>query len=149
METFKNKTTKTVNNIANKGKDFVESVADKISHYVKNPEALNNLLDQAFKKASIEESANTNLQRIGSIFKNFFTMIREAIKGEYRHIATGKIILGIAALIYIVLPKDVLPERLPFIGMLDDVAVLAWFIKTADEELKKYNEWKATNVATV
>jgi len=145
METIKNKTTK----IAGKGRHFIESVADKISHYVKNPEALNSLLDEAFKKASIEESANTNIHRLTGIFKNFFAMVKEFFKGEYRNISTGKVILGVAALIYIVLPKDFVPEKLPFIGVLDDVAVLAWFIKTADEEVKKYNEWKATDVATV
>ncbi len=145
METFKNKTAK----IATKGKNIIESIADKVSHYVKNPEALNTLLDEAFKKASIEESTNTNIHRLSGIFKSFFAMTKESFRGEYNQISIGKIVLGIAALIYIVLPKDFLPDRLPFIGALDDIAVLAWFIKTADEEVKKYNDWKVTNVATV
>ena len=59
--------------------------------------------------------------------------------GKYKGYDTKKLILIIAAILYVVAPFDFLPDLIPG-GLIDDVSIAAWAIKEAGEELKRYRE---------
>lgn len=44
----------------------------------------------------------------------------------------------IAALVYFVMPLDVMPDFAPLLGYLDDIGVVAWTIKFLGEEVTSY-----------
>jgi uncharacterized membrane protein YkvA (DUF1232 family) len=50
-----------------------------------------------------------------------------------------KIIL-IIALLYIISPIDLIPDVIPFVGMLDDVLVAGYAIKQVADELERYKK---------
>jgi uncharacterized membrane protein YkvA (DUF1232 family) len=52
-----------------------------------------------------------------------------------------KIIL-IIALLYIVSPVDLIPDSIPFLGVLDDVLVAGYAIKQTASELERYRKFK-------
>lgn len=52
-----------------------------------------------------------------------------------------KIVL-IIALLYIVSPIDLLPDSIPFIGVLDDMLVAGYAIKQTASELERYRKFK-------
>lgn len=52
-----------------------------------------------------------------------------------------KIVL-IIALLYIVSPIDLIPDGIPFIGLLDDLLVAGYAIKQAASELERYRKFK-------
>lgn len=63
-----------------------------------------------------------------------------AIK-EYQGISLAEIIAIIAALIYFVSPIDVIPDSIPFAGILDDALVAGIVVSWCDEDIDKYMEW--------
>lgn len=56
----------------------------------------------------------------------------------------GKKITLIIALLYIVSPIDLIPDAIPFVGMLDDVMVAGYAIKEVAEELERYKKTAQT-----
>jgi len=46
-------------------------------------------------------------------------------------------------LMYFLSPFDAVPDWIPGIGMLDDIAVLAWVMKSLESELNAFRAWRA------
>ncbi len=123
-------------------------MADKVSHYFKNPEELNNILSEAFNKATLE-TENKSIKRLLEMLATATRMVRASISGEYENLSKPKLLLMVGALIYFVLPQDLIPDKIPVIGVVDDLAVLAFFIKTASDEIAKFEEWEKTHVSAL
>ncbi|MCY1373419.1 hypothetical protein D9M69_606940 [compost metagenome] len=49
----------------------------------------------------------------------------------------------VGALIYFVTPLDALPDWLVGVGFADDLAVMAWVLKTWSGELDAFRAWRA------
>jgi uncharacterized membrane protein YkvA (DUF1232 family) len=71
-----------------------------------------------------------------------FSMVKDYVSGAYREIPWTTITGVIGALVYILSPIDLIPDFIPFIGLIDDAAVLALCLKTIAADLHKYKAWK-------
>lgn len=65
--------------------------------------------------------------------------------GKYKDYDGKKLILIIAAVIYVVTPFDIWPDFIPP-GFIDDVTIVAWAMKEAASELEKYKEIKSKDL---
>jgi len=45
-------------------------------------------------------------------------------------------------LLYFILPTDLIPDFIPVIGYLDDLAVLTTLMNSLDKEIREYRIWK-------
>jgi len=63
-------------------------------------------------------------------------------RGEYRAISSQALLAVVAALLYFVTPLDALPDWLPLVGFIDDLAVLAWVLRTWSDELAAFRAWR-------
>ncbi|MDM8347781.1 YkvA family protein [Pseudomonas sp. sp1636] len=63
-------------------------------------------------------------------------------RGEYRAISSQALLAVVAALLYFVTPLDGLPDWLPVLGFIDDLAVLAWVLRTWSDELAAFRAWR-------
>jgi uncharacterized membrane protein YkvA (DUF1232 family) len=63
-------------------------------------------------------------------------------RGEYRAISGQALLAIVAALLYFVTPLDALPDWLPVAGFIDDLAVLAWVIRSWRAELGAFQAWR-------
>ena len=48
----------------------------------------------------------------------------------------------VAALLYFLSPLDMIPDWLPGVGLLDDLAVLAWVVRHWQAELDAFKVWR-------
>jgi uncharacterized membrane protein YkvA (DUF1232 family) len=64
-------------------------------------------------------------------------------RGEYRAISPKAILSVVAGLMYFLSPLDAIPDWIPGLGMLDDIAVLAWVMKSLNVELDAFRAWRA------
>lgn len=70
-------------------------------------------------------------------------MVKMWRKGEYKTSAID-IVLPLLGLLYVISPIDLIPEiAVPFIGSLDDLAVLAVIIPKLMKEVDKFLLWEA------
>ena len=63
-------------------------------------------------------------------------------RGEYRAISPKAMVTVVAGLLYFVSPLDAIPDWLLGVGLLDDIAVLAWVMKSLDGELSAFRAWR-------
>lgn len=64
-------------------------------------------------------------------------------RGEYRAISSQALLAVVAALLYFLTPLDALPDWLLGVGLVDDLAVLAWVLRTWSGELELFRRWRA------
>lgn len=70
-------------------------------------------------------------------------------RGEYRAIGSRTLVAVVAALLYFLTPLDALPDWLPGLGLVDDLAVLAWVLRTWREELAAFRAWREAQAPEV
>jgi len=135
--------TRRTKNTESKIKGYFGNLVEKATHYMKNPDEFNNLLNEVFKKANVD-SGNKAVKKMSEMLQSLFRMTKASFSGEYTELPKVKIFLGLAAAAYIIAPKDLIPDNIPFIGMLDDMVVLAWLIKVSNDEIIKFRAWEGT-----
>lgn len=70
-------------------------------------------------------------------------------RGEYRSIDTQALLAVMAALLYFVTPIDGIPDWLFGLGLVDDLAVLTWVMRTWRNELAAFEQWRAAQTPEV
>lgn len=120
------------------------------------------LLENGFVEAEIllkdEDKLEKFLQRLekrlkeipiaGSVLSEvpvWISLVRSYTKKEYTTIPGGTIIAIISALLYFLSPIDVIPDVIPGVGIVDDIAVLTFCWKMIEADIDEYVEWRARN----
>ena len=114
-----------------------EEYKEKAVEFLRDAEELEKLLlrvDEKFK----------SIPKVGDKLKyipEMILIVRSYAIKEYQDISLSEIIAIIAALIYFVSPIDVIPDSIPFAGILDDALVAGIVVGWCDEDIDKYMEW--------
>ena len=112
---------------------------DRMLRYTQGKDFGNVLNEKDFWK-KIEKAAPA-LKRILKDLKDLYTLFIDSIKGRYKlHPAVLSIIGG--GLLYFIIPLDLIPDYLPVVGLLDDLALLSTIINSLQKELAEYREFK-------
>ena len=109
-----------------RGKDFGEFI---------NDEAIRNKINRAYPAL---KKALENVRELYALFK-------DSVKGDYKlHPANVAMIGG--GLLYFILPADLIPDFIPLVGYLDDLAVLTTITNSLKGEINTYRNWKETGI---
>lgn len=73
------------------------------------------------------------------------SLVKSYAKKEYRKIPLGSILAIISALLYWLLPVDVILDAIPGIGYIDDAAVVAACINLVENDVEEYDKWRKEN----
>ena len=115
--------------------------------YIKQPTRLKTLLADAYKKASEKNDVGTIAHEAWDTLQTMFRLIKASVSGEYTGVPTSTVAAAVAVLIYFLSPIDLIPDFIPVLGLLDDVALVAWFSTTLKHEMDKFHEWELTRPA--
>ena len=112
---------------------------NKAQLYAFNPLKLKNLL--------LQLSSCMSRKGLLKIKDNLLLMrdyLSDIATGKYKEYNGKKLIIIVAAILYVVAPFDLLPDFIPP-GWIDDISIVAWAIKEASEELEKYKDYITKN----
>lgn len=87
----------------------------------------------------------TSDRRIVEIREDLITFIqlcKSWLSGDYRDISKSAIVSLLAAIMYFLIPFDVLPDFIFGFGYLDDVAVVRYVLKTLHREIEAFRLWQ-------
>lgn len=110
-----------------------------------NMEVLKDLIKALFENLSkLKEKIlqNKALKREYEKFKVFLSMIRDYSEGKYTEVPKWTITAMVFVLLYVLNPIDLIPDIMPVVGFMDDIAVLYLIWQLVKDDLKKYMEWK-------
>lgn len=89
-----------------------------------------------------------SLPMVGSVLANvptMFKLLNSYLKGEYTDIPRRQLIIIVSAISYLISPIDLIPDFIPVVGLLDDMAIVTVCIKATQDELGKYLVWRKEN----
>lgn len=113
--------------------DVIDSVAGQV-----NPEDENRVLNDVNEKVkTLDQSNNSTIKELLLHVKLAFSMLRDK---QYNLSWKSKSLL-IAGLLYFLLPSDLTPDFIPFIGYIDDAAVISAIFKRLAHEVKSYQSF--------
>ena len=73
------------------------------------------------------------------------SMVKDYYSRKYTEVPWHVISSIGAALLYVLSPIDLIPDFIPFIGYIDDAAVIAFCLNQVRSEVDKYKLWKESN----
>ena len=117
--------------------------------YIKQPTRLKSLLTDAYRKASEKNDVGTIAHEAWDTLQTMFRLVKASTSGEYTGVPTSTVLAAVAVFIYFISPIDLIPDFIPVLGLLDDVALVAWFSTTLKDEMDKFQEWELTRPSEV
>ncbi|PJJ48669.1 uncharacterized membrane protein YkvA (DUF1232 family) [Hymenobacter chitinivorans DSM 11115] len=131
------------------GSPLFKKFLGKAEDYIKRPTRIKQLLNDAYQKASDKNDVGTMAHEAWENLQILFRLIKTSVSGEYTGLPTPTIIAAVAVVIYFLSPIDLIPDFIPVLGLLDDVALVAWFTSTLTGEMDKFKEWERTRPIVV
>lgn len=102
------------------------------------------VLNEAATKLADKESKTNKFQQLFEVALTLVRLVRSYVSGEYREISTSTIVSGLAVLLYVLSPIDLIPDFIPVLGFLDDLSLVSWFVGKFQGEISRFREWEAT-----
>jgi uncharacterized membrane protein YkvA (DUF1232 family) len=131
------------------GSAFFKKFLASAEGYIKQPTRLKKLLTDAYEKASEKKELGTLAHEAWDTLQSLFRLIKLSISGEYTELPASTVVAAVAVLLYFLSPIDLIPDFIPVLGLLDDMALVAWFSTSIKHELDKFHNWEAAKAATV
>lgn len=106
------------------------------------------LLSDNGKVEEILRTAETKLKEVPEIGEKvaqlplMLSMIRSYITKEYTQVSNKVVISMIGAFLYLITPRDLINDKIPVLGIVDDVAILGLALKLNEKELEEYSLWR-------
>ena len=104
-------------------------------------------LDQILEKsARILEKVLSNETFSREIHKVriLIRMLSDYRKGDYKEVPWNTVAAIGVALLYILMPIDLIPDVIPIVGFTDDIAMLLFVWKMVMKDVKDYVRWKCS-----
>ena len=122
---------------------FARALTDAKS-CVNDPESLDALFNQAAKKAAAipRDPFKENWPYLHTMLR----LVRAYHRGEYDQVSDGALLWIIAALNYLIDPFDLIPDKTPFLGFLDDAAVIAFAVGKTRQALDDFMTWQTAGL---
>ncbi|QDA61775.1 YkvA family protein [Hymenobacter jejuensis] len=106
-------------------------------------------LREVAAKLDDQDSKKGPIQQTIDMVRTLIRLVGAFVRGSYRQIETTTIISGLAVLLYVLSPVDLVPDFLPVVGFLDDLALMSWFIGKFRDELIRFQKWEKTSALAI
>lgn len=96
------------------------------------------------KEQKIEDKFKNNESMSGYLAKakSMFGLVGDYWNGNYRQVPWKTIAAVVGALLYVLMPLDLIPDFIPVAGFLDDAGVIAACLALVSDDLVDYEKWK-------
>ena len=118
-----------------------DNFLEKAESLVQSPERVQKLTAQAMRK--LTQQGSDGLRQAQSQLQTSISMINAWRTGEYDGISTKTIVSLAAALLYFVVPLDVIPDFILGWGFIDDMAVMGYVYNQVSHEIDDFKTWQA------
>ena len=121
-------------NIENK---YFKRAQQKARKVIGNNEKLIHLIDRSRDK--LLEVGNSKIVENAKVF---IRMVKAYANGSYRAMPLKSLVIVVAALLYFVMPLDLIADFIPITGYIDDFAVILWVYKHLQSEIDAFVAWE-------
>jgi uncharacterized membrane protein YkvA (DUF1232 family) len=106
------------------------------------------VLREVAEKLADKKSKKGALGQLADLAMTLVRLVQAYISGAYRQVEASTILSGVAVLLYVLSPIDLVPDFLPIVGVMDDLALISWFITKFQAEIARFQEWENTSAVS-
>jgi uncharacterized membrane protein YkvA (DUF1232 family) len=118
---------------------FARALTDARS-CVDDRESLQTLFNEAARRAAA--APRDSFKEYWPYLQTMLRLVRAHHRGEYDQIANDALLWIVAALRYLVDPFDLIPDKTPFLGFIDDAAVVEFVVDRTRQTLDDFMTWE-------
>ena len=107
-----------------------------------NPETLEELFNEAAKKAAAVP--REPFKEYWAYLQTMLRLVRAHHRGEYNQVPDNALLWVVAALSYLIDPFDLIPDKTPFLGFVDDATVVEFVADRTRQTLDDFMTWETT-----
>ena len=82
------------------------------------------------------------LAKLGDDLKTLLRLLDATVSGRYPALPQGVMTAVGAALLYWLMPLDLIPDPILALGFIDDAAILGWVLKRLSDDLVAFRRWE-------
>ena len=101
---------------------------------------LRSLFEQAARKAA--SVPKKPFKENWPYLQTMLRLVRAHERGEYRQVSNDALLWIVAALNYLVDPFDLIPDKTPFLGFVDDATVVEFVVAKTQQTLDDFMTWE-------
>ena len=106
---------------------------------------LRSLFEQAAKEAA--SLPRHRFKANWPYLQTMLRLVRAYERGEYKKVSNDDLMWIVAALNYLVDPLDLIPDRTPFLGFVDDAIVVGYVADKTRQTLDDFMTWETSGVS--
>jgi len=107
-----------------------------------NSETLEELFNEAAKKAATVP--REPFKEYWPYLQTMLRLVRAHHRGEYNQVPDNALLWVVAALSYLIDPFDLIPDKTPFLGFVDDATVVEFVADRTRQTLDDFMTWETT-----
>ncbi|WP_375418611.1 YkvA family protein [uncultured Hymenobacter sp.] len=107
------------------------------------------LLNEVADKLADQKSKDNKFRQLFDVMLTVVRLVRSYVSGDYRQISPKTIVSGLAVLLYVLSPIDLVPDFIPVLGFLDDLSLISWFVGSFQVEISRFRDWEKTAAVAV
>lgn len=115
----------------------------KAGQYLRDPAKAARLVDDALRKANRMD--RHPLREVWDSLMALLRMIRAYTSRRYSQVPWTSMLYATGAVIYFVMPLDMIPDFIAGLGLADDALVIGWVVRCIKSDLDAFREWEASH----
>lgn len=124
---------------------FYTGVREQAERLLKHPDEARALLQEAASRLQEAIAPGGQMTALRDEVSTLIRMVAAYMHRSYTDLPWQTLVAGVAALVYLVMPLDALPDFIPLGGFLDDAAVLGFVIKSIRDDIRRFRWWEEAN----
>ena len=121
-----------------KAKEVIRDLTGRAEEMLNDPSKVEEMLQRLEARMKAVPAIGESLSRLPLMI----SMIRAYIRKEYTEVPPKTIASMLGAVLYLLISKDLIPDKTPLIGLVDDIAIGGVALKLNENELNAYSQWR-------
>ena len=119
-------------------KGLLENSAAQAESILNDPSKVDEVLFQLENKLKEVPAIGETLSELPLMA----AMVKGYVTKEYSRVSPKVIALLLGSFIYLIKKNDLISDKIPVLGIADDLAVLGLALKLSEKELNEFSEWR-------
>ena len=113
----------------------------KAEEIIVNNEKTSKLIDDAIAK--VERISQGPVEEVWAHLLIFVDLLKDWLKGNYKNVPFGSLIMITASIIYFLSPFDIIPDFIIGLGYIDDLSIISYTFRQIQCDIDKYQVWRS------